>query len=182
MKTLQLKDIACYLPYGLKFFYKRIDDEPALLHTLDGITIEEDMNDNYDLRFLVGDDAYCWMSDSPKILVEYTTSWFKPILRPISDLYKPLEDGTIPIVELAKISFPNAANWDYCKGDNYSFSDLDNVRFIYNAEENAFLILGYDSSIMFAKNQIQLFDYLSEHHFDYRGLIEKGLAIDINTI
>ena len=27
---------------------------------------------------------------------------------------------------------------------------------------------------------LELFDWLNQHHFDYRGLIEKGLAIEVN--
>lgn len=28
------------------------------------------------------------------------------------------------------------------------------------------------------ENETRMFDWLNEHHFDYRGLIEKGLAIE----
>jgi hypothetical protein len=28
----------------------------------------------------------------------------------------------------------------------------------------------------------QLFDYLHEHFIDYRGLIDEGMAIDVNTL
>lgn len=28
------------------------------------------------------------------------------------------------------------------------------------------------------KDEIKMFDWLNEHHFDYRGLLEKGLAIE----
>lgn len=27
-------------------------------------------------------------------------------------------------------------------------------------------------------NELNMFDWLNEHHFDYRGLIEKGLALE----
>jgi len=33
-----------------------------------------------------------------------------------------------------------------------------------------------------AINQYQLFDYLHELKIDYRGLIDAGLAIDVNTL
>ena len=35
----------------------------------------------------------------------------------------------------------------------------------------------YDSNIDI-QFKIDLFDWLNEHHFDYRGLIEKGLALE----
>lgn len=28
------------------------------------------------------------------------------------------------------------------------------------------------------KDEIEMFDWLNEHHFDYRGLLERGLAIE----
>lgn len=53
-------------------------------------------------------------------------------------------------------------------------------------EEKHFLSLknglDYDTNtkkIIYNTNQV---DWLNEHHFDYRGLIEKGLAIEIKQI
>ena len=36
----------------------------------------------------------------------------------------------------------------------------------------------YDSDAYFHDNNNRLYDWLNEHHFDYRGLIEKGLALE----
>ena len=39
------------------------------------------------------------------------------------------------------------------------------------------VVQNYDSVILPNMNEI---DWLNAHHFDYRGLIEKGLAIEVN--
>lgn len=91
----------------------------------------------------------------------------KPILRPMSDIRKEIivegynnDNPFTPSIILAK-SFPDT------DGD-YSYCDED---YIIPAD----CYLSYEdiaSSI----------DLLNQWHFDYRGLIQKGLAIDINTI
>lgn len=42
-------------------------------------------------------------------------------------------------------------------------------------------IEGYwdDENECSSKDYLKLFDWLNEHHFDYRGLIDKGLALEI---
>lgn len=87
----------------------------------------------------------------------------------------------------------------YCKGDiwnEFYFGDdcgigIDNVSKIkpylfplssMTEEQKAELMeLMYKadtpSGAIFSEN-IDYFDWLNKHHFDYRGLIEKGLAID----
>ena len=80
----------------------------------------------------------------------------KPILRPLSDLTKEIEvDGEkfVPAIEL---------NWSNITTD----------------------ILSKSINLTNKFNNLFAFDYkkLLEWHFDVFGLIEKGLAIDINTI
>ena len=121
-----------------------------------------------------------------------------PILRPISDLNKPLKDDTIPIVELAKICYVKAGyNAIFEKEKCYVVNSLGAklYRFYFDTSHNSFYSMTLFVSSRWKEkskysedrdvgvhNQVQLFDYLNQHHFDYRGLIEKGLAIDINTL
>ena len=126
-------------------------------------------------------------------------------LRPLSDLTKPcLEGGKIPIVELAKINdkyLPKLAtytpyteewgntcsaeirqyNCDYiCKTGN--MGDLV-YQFSYWEKLQRFAFRDNTRSLpMAVSHQLGLFSYLFEHHFDVFGLIEKGEAIDINTL
>jgi hypothetical protein len=164
IKTLELKEICGYLPYDLKY-----------LNCDDAIDTVDFCNVGNAVRYLQTEDRD---EDDEWLQSQKIT----PILRPLSDLYKTITHGgkeIIPLVELAKISYPAVHNWDYVKGDNYSFSYLDNMRFHYNDEECAFFIIGYDHSIDIAFRQYQLFDYLNELKIDYRGLIDAGLAVSV---
>ena len=174
METLQLKDIAAYLPYKLRF--KGFEDM--------GIIYEIEPTDD-NLHFI----------NSGK----YSISQITPILKPISDLNKPLEDGSIPIVELAKICYRKAGynaiiKEEKCYVINNWGAKL--YRFYFDMYHKSFysmtlfVVSSYgDKETKYSEdrdvgvhNQIQLFDYLNEHHFDYRNLIGRNLAIDINTI
>lgn len=94
----------------------------------------------------------------------------KPHLRKL-DLTKPLEDRSVPIVELAKITFEK----DY---KVLSLTDLSCkvitkshrlVFFGYHAQESGFYITA-DGRANFVKHQQQLFDYLKSKHFNIEGL------------
>ena len=77
-------------------------------------------------------------------------SW-KPYLRPMSSMTEE------EVKEIRKI------NWQFWKPKN----DLDEC-FVGDADD------GYCSISQMAG----ILDYLNAHHFDYRGLIEKGLALE----
>jgi hypothetical protein len=158
MKTLELKDIAGYLPHGLK--YKGFE-EMEVIYEID--------------------------PSNPNLVLlnsgKYEIGQVKPVLRPLSDLYRTIThngEEIIPIVECAKIGFPSF-KW---KLEDTKFAialiDGSNARFIYSEESNAFFI--YYNTIEATNNQYKLFDFLHELKIDYRGLIESGLAIDVNTL
>jgi len=184
MEILQLKDIACYLPYGLNVI---IDCAESIYLNYSQVLIKG-------TRTIKLNCSYLSLLENNSINIEtkienyktgkVSTIWHKsnrlliPILRPISDLYKPLKDGTIPIVELAKIAFPEYKDW--ALDDKYIFTTKKSgmsITFRFRENHHSFV-----SNTGVNEYQMQLFDYLNEHHFDYRGLIEKGLAIDINAI
>lgn len=77
---------------------------------------------------------------------------FKPILRPLSDLTKEIEVDS----ELTTISKDNT--WG--RFDEIATLKPHQLRFI----------------------QLREYELLLEYHFDVFGLIEQGLAIDINTL
>ena len=125
MEKLELKYLAPYLPYGLKFYW-------------------EDLKGNIN-------EPWSLTINSIDFALENQN---KPILRPLSDLTKEITHNGEKFIPI-----------DYFVGDD---SDL-----VYNAclIHNDFSYLPY--------NLVQL---LLEWHFDIFGLIEKGLAIDINTL
>lgn len=96
-------------------------------------------------------------------------------LRSLSSLCEPLEDGSVPIVELAKMAFPKRT-WELRKSGCWSID----MKFIYDKYNTSFSTLCEDggaySDGLIVHNQLDLFNYLFQHHFDVYGLIDKDLA------
>lgn len=189
---LEPKHIAPYLPYKLRVYNK--------IHNTDGFIA------NGAGYF----DGYCepyWTVDR----VIYKLHNYKPLLRPMSDLYKPcLEGGKTPIVELFKLlgglSFIRLDK--LCCGNigftmSYETTSLEKgfkVETEYYLSftcktghiESSITRYEYDkndilestfSRPMFTPNQLLVHNFLDENHYDWRyDLIDKGLAIDINRL
>lgn len=90
-----------------------------------------------------------------------TIGHFKPILHPLSNLTKKIEhngEKFVPIVKLYELDiidvYPLSTNFDI--DDLHQYCNFGHI--------------------------LSLFEKLYKWHFDIHGLIEKGLAIDINTI
>lgn len=86
----------------------------------------------------------------------------KPILRPLSDLTKEIEVNGEKFVPIKKLG------WEY-----------------YDGELGGMAYCVYGESPRTTVNVIDYLDDLEklyEWHFDIHGLIEKGLAIDLNTL
>jgi len=134
-------------------------------------------------RLLMFKDSCTSLSLTP---LNYTTlveiEERKPILRPMSDLYKPcLEDGKIPIVELARIAFRGSGyDVELFKDECRGFSESSTIPFRYNKTYG--FTKYYNGNTHPSPRQLELFHNLYEWHFDIHGLIELDLAIDINTI
>ena len=151
-RELKLKDIAGYLPYGLK---RRCENEKSQTF---GKIIDFNM---------INADFHIYKQH-------------KPILRPLSDLYIPITHNgkdIIPILELAKIAFPHIPDW-VLKGKKAIYnSQYGNIEFYF--DDKSFKAYRHDEGFLPCINQYQLFDYLNELKFDYRQLCEKGLAIPV---
>ncbi|NDV77881.1 hypothetical protein [Dysgonomonas sp. 511] len=191
MKELELKDIAGYLPYGLKVNSKDDND----IGTITGIDLSNIIKVKY-----------------RELTFSETIFDIKPILRPMSDLYKPsLPDGKIPIVELFEMYETREFDTDKkysvvfnapiisCEWEVYDTIKKEEgvLRFLRKTSNMGDLVCSfrYDPELRrFSMHddtnrkplgiayQIDLFNYLFENHFDIYGLIEQGLAIDINTV
>lgn len=188
MKKLELKDIASYLPYGMIFMNKK-----GVVLRMDSLH-ERIYNVWANQRYIKG------RKDENDINYPYLSSLncsgegdylrrIKPILRPMSDLVNPLEDGTIPIVELANIASIrwNTPFFDYRivptrSYDLYIASNYNGNEFLGFDLATKSFFSGHEGVPNSPANQVELFDYLNAHHFDYRGLIDEGLAVDINII
>ena len=144
---LELKHIAPYLPYGLKF---RNGKEFDVVTGIDNNTV---------ISLFRGH------------LANFTSiEEIKPILRPLSDLTKEIEvDGKrfVPI-DIFEIS-------DSENADEYDFGNVKLIRSLR-------ILANYG-----IVNDVKYLPYgviqlLLSWHFDLFGLIEKGLAVDINTL
>jgi len=166
MKKLELKDICGYLPYELKVIRNGFVGE--LLSIKKDSTITCSCSDWFEN---IGDN-------NP----------YKPILRPLSDLYKPIihhGEEIVPIVELAKIAgFKDCTNAmrPNRHGEYFALSDEGHFKFAYLSKDCAFAAQIGVMILQTAKNQYQLFDYLHELKIDYRGLIDAGLAISVHDL
>ena len=166
-RKLELKEIAGNLPYGLYSQHFAQYNEPPTIQRVIGIA--EDC-----ISFGSGKDYYFEnylfeVEDNPLI---------KIILRPESDMYKPITHNgkeIIPIVELAKIAKP-LYDWKLDADDNRAIDS--NTFFSYRNFHCGFMCVS-ENRILDINNQYQLFDYLHELKIDYRGLIDAGLAISV---
>jgi hypothetical protein len=188
MKKLELIHLTTYFPYNLRLanYNNTHTGELKAINTSFDITISYNpKSDGENLR-----DNNLYYKDELQ---------FKPILRPLSDLIKQIEiDGKkiIPIVELAKLEYPNykklmllnKSETDY----NYSIqfktdNDMTIKMCVGSYNKNGIqTILNIDcygsdgkASKMFSRSFIR--DVVIKWHFDIYCLIDHKLAVDINT-
>lgn len=159
---LQLKHLAVYLPYGLKV-------------SIMGELKEPDSHEPIVFELVGLDTNYVEYHEIGRSVTEQAVfSDCFLILRPLSDLTKEIEvNGKkfVPIERLAKLAYGNFVYNEIKFNENeawISVTDSQN-RYGYSVSKDVNL-LKYDVAIK-----------LLEWHFDIHGLIEKGLAIDINT-
>jgi len=145
MEKLELKHLAPYLPYGLKFRTSKHQYKYGEYATIlmNGLSISEDGSSH--IEFIVDNE----------LIFSNNLNTVKPILRPLSDL---TNDHIEDLYFKFERSETNASSWESelrmlrkYKGTNYSLP-------------------------------LSWWNYLYEMHYDIHGLIDKGLAIDINTL
>jgi hypothetical protein len=162
MKPLELKDIAGYLPYDLKYCCEYYSGRVEI-HSYNEYKYVQHLVDNLDKDM--------------------------PILRPLSDLYKTIiHNGKqlIPIVECAKIHEKDE-EWGLNENKDRVFSDAMYYEFGYSKgygkRSNVFFARsGRGRAVEDVYEQYKLFDCFNSLKIDYRGLIDDGLAIDCNTL
>ena len=181
---LELKDIYKYLPFGLNCGLMGEHDEETEQPIL------------FELYSLCSDNVIV-LEGKDELNCQYEDLF--PILRPMSDLIKPITvDGEtfVPIEGLIKIAFSKetehfeiekkygssssaiAAEWTFSIKSKYRFVYSFGLFFCYIGNN----LNPYGETEIPFYNQELLFDFLYSLHFDVNGLIEKGLAIDINTL
>jgi len=117
---------------------------------------------------------------------------YKIVKRPLSDLTKEIEVNVEKFVPIGKLldaetkhNWSNSDYLEYESGQNEWWVKLKGKEPSYIFGYNSimgFYALNQFSEKQFIRNQIELYEKLYEWHFDIHGLIENGLAIDINTL
>lgn len=184
---LELKHLAPYLPYGIQCHIQgeNKDNNPIL----------------FEIQALNYEGADCHEIHGVYILETLFEDIF-PILRPLSDLTKEIEHNTktlVPIVELFKLSVRNDIE-DYKTVMRARCSEFFACGVRVLDSEGDFSVLSFstmngfatqecgkvdeikDRKVVLTMNQHELWQKLYKWHFDVFGLIESGLAIDINTL
>ena len=160
-RKLEIQHLAPYLPYGLKmgvFDYYEDGDDEWEIQELGSLSVEkkdETLNE-------------WWNADGDN---HYMSSEFKPILRSLSDLTKE--------IEVNGERFTPSEWFEIGDDDNNSEEyDNGNVKLCKEIEWASLDSGGHDARML----PFGVVQKLFEWHFDVFGLIEKNLAIDINTI
>lgn len=137
--------------------------------------------------------AICWID--VKFIAQYgiALARYKPVLRPMSDLYVEItergyNDGKpfVPILELANLlGSPALYQWILNSDGCCAFSTGTADYFRWLEVERSFLHSpsyrdDYPGYVIC--NQHEMYDLLHRLHFDYRGLIDAGLAVSVHDL
>lgn len=170
-EQLTMWRLSPYLPYKLSMGYYEtwspnfIEIEPKLTLFI-GELIELSQETN---------NAEVWVNDGRRnFRVTSRLNSFKPILRPLSDLTKEIEH------EGEKFDVEEMLNdmWGGCE-TFYSFKGVELSEDTYTTPDAKHQKKVYPNTRCYP---YYIFETLLKWHFDVFGLIEKGLAIDINTL
>lgn len=167
MKKLTIKELAPYLPFDLYFirYERECVDKTAtnIIWSEYKVPVRTQLN-------AVNLNGF-----------EYDNS--KPILRPLSDLTKEIEVNGEKFVPMIKLVSPDGKEWDLMKVVEYNpFPKLGGDRKYYKVEHDSLgeiISINPNNVLVLPYNLVQ---YLFEWHFDVFGLIEQGLAINLNSI
>lgn len=183
---LELKHIVGYLPYQLKGQYINEDGDVEMIHVLgfhDNGILSYENNSRPSRRWIDWSVCRTLQKRSSYFFIEN----FKPILRPMGDIVNPcLKDGKIPVEEIAKIhiGYDEAIEDSDFKAE-YSFSRQMRIDITWLNPISKERLYSDDLFIQTDRTHLNRYwvnEWLYQHHFDTHGLIEQGLAIDINTL
>jgi hypothetical protein len=148
-KMLLIKDLSARLPYAVT-----VEHTSGFRGTLHDIAVHHMYDDNDNIY-----DAICYtdfFGDEDSIYIEY----FKPYLFPLSSMTEEQKKEYYSLADDVTIK-PGQGSYFGIKIHCIKLGISD------NPHEEVWDWIDLDA-----------IDWLNAHHFDYRGLIEKGLAID----
>lgn len=162
-KELLLKDLCVRLLYRPKCHFKYdTSEDDIILKCIDGNIARFD---------------YGWYG---KFHVIIDPQYIKPYLRPLSSITEE------EVMEWAKMKYgenskevKNFVSWKIFRYDTYCTVD---IKFFVETEYGQ---QGYSTIFRIGSDDcesIEFFDWLNAHHFDYRGLIRKKLALPADNM
>ena len=134
--------------------------------------------------------AICWIDVEFIAQHGISLAGYKPVLRPISDLCEEItEQGYnegkpfVPIVTMAKVAYNDVGDWGHpiYSGEVYQCS-CNGIFYGFEQTDGSFIVCDQTGFPVFSPKQRDLFDLLHRLHFDYRGLIDAGLAVSVHDL
>lgn len=153
-KSLLFKDLSARLPYGVKLQKFNEPDSAFELYSFNKESGEIMFYKYKGKTLTIGDVGKLYRRD---ILL------YKPYLRPMSSMTK----EEIEELKSKCIHTETEEDWEGVRCDVWSIQIFEK----YDTRR-------CDNPIWPSIINMDAIDWLNSHHFDYRGLIEKGLAIE----
>ncbi len=164
---MELKHVLGYFPYKLELQYMDCQSLRKRKAYLTSMSIDE-IETTYKRKIKgCSGDLIAWKGHNNVLEMKV-----KPILRPLSDLTKEIEVNGVTFEPAYFFEITDDSD-SYC----YEF-DSGNIKLIKLLESISKHNIHFD--IKFLPNIVV--EKLYEWHFDIHGLIEKGLAINVNTL
>ena len=149
-KELLIKDLCARLPYGVKAYMKKWSKLDRKYY--EGVYTVESVHPS--LNDIYGSTE----KGSVEVILGYSDYDIKPYLFPLSSM---TEEQAIELYNIFGISLVDSVRPNYIH-----VNEITGITFFFQN--------GFDVKTHLDK----LIDWLNKNHFDYRGLIEKGLALD----
>lgn len=171
-KSIPLKEIVGFLPYGLKVMHTDFEPEGAFTQEAEIETISTEC-----ICFKSKWSASDYYFDDPDCEI-------KPAVRQLSDLTKEINhngETFVPIVELLKIRYKGF--YEHNLGSRYAEAETTNHNNYAEAYFSFHAVFSIKVWYLSLKDEPSwVVDKLKEWHFDVYDWIKDGKAIDVNTI
>lgn len=162
---LELKHLAPYLPYGINF--KMLDESSGEWEILPLVSVNI-ANETIEIGAM-------------EIGLDELNAYEGIVLRPLSDLTKEIEHNGERFVPAIKMVDPKGKEWHLMKTATWKLMKTWQAHVVKVEHETMgeVISINLDNPLVLPYNLLVM---LIEWHFDVFGLIDQGLAIDINTI
>ena len=170
---MELKYLASYLPYGLKFMHEGVVLQISELKSTSRWKVWANNSTKCNRAYFIKNGL---------IGNGFILSKIKPLLLPLSALTEPMEDGSVPAIKLAELLIEKGIKNDIAPTIPFTSKivtkPFGKMLKVTKCDE-WYLMLSFDEP---ERVQHVIFEKLIEWHFDIYGIIDAGLAIDKRTL